>query len=36
MEHTGQEIGLKTFREFWNTPGIDTKHLKPELSEGGE
>jgi len=36
MEHTNKKATLKAFREFWNTPGIDTKHLKPELSEGDE
>jgi hypothetical protein len=33
MEYTGKKATLKAFREFWNTPGIDTKHLK---TEGGE
>ncbi len=30
------KIDLKTFREYWNSPHINTAHLKTESNEGGE
>jgi hypothetical protein len=35
MESIGKPASQKAFREFWNSPGIDTTHLKT-APDGGE
>lgn len=32
MAHTSREVAIAAFREFWNSPSINTSHLQ----EGGE
>lgn len=36
MEHVGKKADLKAFREFWNSPGVDTDHLNPKSNEEDE
>ena len=36
MESIGEKANLSAFREFWNSPEIDTKHLSATSSEGIE